>query len=245
VLVGWLLYGKHVAAPAELSLAFAELAQALLFGASLWVMYMALEPFARRYWPRQLTSWTRLLGGDWRNPLVGRDLLLGMLGAGLCTAVERGGTWLRLQRGTTPLEWVYPHGLRSLEGAAATFSNTVHWLTLVLPFAFMLVLVTARSVVRREVPAMIAAFLALTAFSSLQEGVTVSAVLYPAVIAVLGAQLGLLSLLGFVLLVVNVTLIPATFDPSLWWSAYSWVGWMPIALLAIGCYRLLLRTAEP
>jgi eukaryotic-like serine/threonine-protein kinase len=246
VLGGWLLYGSHVAAPAELSLGFAALAQALLFGASLWVMYMALEPFARRFWPRQLTSWTRLVAGDWRNPLVGRDLLLGMLVAGLVVALEQGTLWARLQYGTSPLIWTYPHGYRSLDGAAAALSNTLIWITPVIPLGLMLVLVTARLVFRRDALAVVAAGVALAAFSSLSDGITLSAVLAPAVFAVMGARLGLLSLLGGVLVVVNVELIPATFDPSLWWSASSWVGWMPLVALAIVCYRLAIRpTAEP
>jgi hypothetical protein len=49
-----------------------------MFGAGLlWVFYVALEPFVRRYWPEILISWTRLLGGQTRDPRVGRDLLVG------------------------------------------------------------------------------------------------------------------------------------------------------------------------
>jgi serine/threonine-protein kinase len=43
------------------------------------LMYVALEPYVRRTWPETLISWSRLLAGSWRNPLVGRDLLLGVL----------------------------------------------------------------------------------------------------------------------------------------------------------------------
>ena len=46
---------------------------ALLTGAS----YLALEPFVRRHWPGTLTSWARLMAGRFRDPLLGRDLLLG------------------------------------------------------------------------------------------------------------------------------------------------------------------------
>ncbi len=42
-----------------------------------WIVYLALEPFARRRWPQMLISWTRALSGRWRDPLVGRDLLIG------------------------------------------------------------------------------------------------------------------------------------------------------------------------
>ena len=46
-------------------------------GVGLWVIYLALEPFARRRWPEMLISWTRGLSGRWSDPLVGRDLLIG------------------------------------------------------------------------------------------------------------------------------------------------------------------------
>jgi serine/threonine-protein kinase len=43
----------------------------------MWLFYIALEPFVRRLWPETLVSWNRLLAGRWRDPLVGRDLLVG------------------------------------------------------------------------------------------------------------------------------------------------------------------------
>jgi hypothetical protein len=54
--------------------------------AILWLMYMALEPYVRRYSPDMLMSWNRLLSGRFRDPRVGRDLLIG-IAAGLLTAL--------------------------------------------------------------------------------------------------------------------------------------------------------------
>jgi serine/threonine-protein kinase len=45
-----------------------------------WLSYLALEPSVRRRWPDTLVSWTRLLRGRVLDPLVGRDVLLGVLG---------------------------------------------------------------------------------------------------------------------------------------------------------------------
>jgi serine/threonine-protein kinase len=42
------------------------------------MLYMAIEPWVRRQWPKTLISWTRLLAGSWRDPVVGRDILLGV-----------------------------------------------------------------------------------------------------------------------------------------------------------------------
>lgn len=47
------------------------------WAAQVWLLYVALEPFARRRWPHVLISWKRLLSGSLRDPLVGRDVLLG------------------------------------------------------------------------------------------------------------------------------------------------------------------------
>jgi serine/threonine-protein kinase len=50
---------------------------ALIHGFEVWFAYVALEPYVRRLWPRMLVSWTRLISGRWRDPLVGRDVLVG------------------------------------------------------------------------------------------------------------------------------------------------------------------------
>jgi serine/threonine-protein kinase len=55
---------------------------ALFWSVVLWLNYLALEPFVRRRWPEAMVSWTRLLAGRFRDPLVGRDILVGCL-AGL------------------------------------------------------------------------------------------------------------------------------------------------------------------
>ncbi len=59
---------------------------ALIHAMGMWFAYVALEPYVRRVWPRVLVSWARLLTGRLRDPLVGRDLLVGVaLGAVIST----------------------------------------------------------------------------------------------------------------------------------------------------------------
>jgi serine/threonine-protein kinase len=58
---------------------FANVAFSAVFASVAAASYLALEPFVRRRWPDTLTSWARLVGGRFRDPLVGRDLLLGAL----------------------------------------------------------------------------------------------------------------------------------------------------------------------
>jgi hypothetical protein len=43
-----------------------------------WLSYLGLEPDVRRRWPHLLISWTRLIDGRWRDPLVGRAALAGV-----------------------------------------------------------------------------------------------------------------------------------------------------------------------
>ena len=47
-----------------------------------WMLYMAIEPWVRRHWPQTIISWSRLLSGKGRDPLVGRDILFGVASGG-------------------------------------------------------------------------------------------------------------------------------------------------------------------
>ena len=78
----------------------------LFLSALLWVYYVALEPYVRRRWPEYLISWTRVLSGNLRDPMVGRDLLIGSLFGillALCTEVVNAlPAWFNLA-GQTPI----------------------------------------------------------------------------------------------------------------------------------------------
>jgi hypothetical protein len=52
---------------------------ALFAAATAWLLYVAVEPYVRRKWPHLLISWSRLLAGRFRDPMVGRDVLFGTL----------------------------------------------------------------------------------------------------------------------------------------------------------------------
>jgi serine/threonine-protein kinase len=54
----------------------------------IWALYIALEPYVRRRWPATLVSWSRLLAGRFRDPLVGRDVLVGCLAGDLRLHLE-------------------------------------------------------------------------------------------------------------------------------------------------------------
>ncbi len=79
----------YVPDPEYVSVQLILLGAPLFFGLLGWVGYMAVEPYARRSWPTLMISWQRLLGGHLRDPLVGRDVLLGLVaGAAVGTAFQ-------------------------------------------------------------------------------------------------------------------------------------------------------------
>jgi hypothetical protein len=67
----------------------------VLQAAFVWLVYLAVEPYARRLRPWTLVSWTRFLGGGFSDPVVGRDALVGL-------------AWAVLVYYLTPLRYVLP-----------------------------------------------------------------------------------------------------------------------------------------
>jgi serine/threonine protein kinase len=77
--LGFVVLDHHTANPAtEVNKFFVNLGFGMYLGGTLWVMYLAIEPYARRTWPDGLLGWTRLLAGHLRDPRVGKDLLIGI-----------------------------------------------------------------------------------------------------------------------------------------------------------------------
>ncbi len=72
-----LTQAHHVPSSEEATIWFNALASALAPSLIVWFLYMALEPYARRLWPRSLVTWSRVLMGRLRDPVVGRHILLG------------------------------------------------------------------------------------------------------------------------------------------------------------------------
>ena len=73
----WVFYSHHLPTLDEVFVLAYALVFAFAFAGAFWAVYIALEPAVRRRWPDVLVSWTRVLQGRFRDPLVGRDLLIG------------------------------------------------------------------------------------------------------------------------------------------------------------------------
>jgi serine/threonine-protein kinase len=83
-LLDWLFGEGHPAIlREEVASLYQWIARATVTAGVAWVCYVAVEPYARRYWPDIMISWTRVLHGRIRDPLVNRDLLIG----GMCGIV--------------------------------------------------------------------------------------------------------------------------------------------------------------
>src|SRR5262249_17400391 len=71
--VHWLL------SPDLFGIVLLAIGTALLYAGAMWVLYIALEPYVRRNWPQTIISWTRLVSGKVRDPIVRRDIVSGVL----------------------------------------------------------------------------------------------------------------------------------------------------------------------
>ncbi|MBI4906616.1 MAG: hypothetical protein HY820_23510 [Acidobacteria bacterium] len=91
--------------------------RSVMLAFQVWLAYIGLEPLARRIWPQALITWSRLLSGRWRDPLLGRDLLIGITaGCAFVTAVgvtAVGVAWSALSTGTL-VGYALPVGLGSI-----------------------------------------------------------------------------------------------------------------------------------
>jgi hypothetical protein len=75
----WVCAGHHIASaqPERWSLSHG-IGYAVFASAVVTIFYLALEPIVRRRWPWRLSAWSRAISGRWRDPLVGRDILVGV-----------------------------------------------------------------------------------------------------------------------------------------------------------------------
>ncbi|HYB52250.1 MAG TPA: hypothetical protein VEG84_00150, partial [Thermoanaerobaculia bacterium] len=89
-MTAWLFRANHTTdVKSEWELSKSGMGGALFWAATLWIVYLALEPFVRARWPRILVSWNRILAWDFRDPLVGRDVLIGaVVGIGLHLSIR-------------------------------------------------------------------------------------------------------------------------------------------------------------
>jgi hypothetical protein len=135
-LINWALLAHHVGSIAGVVLFILAMSVNLFFGMMIWLLYAALEPYVRRHWPDTLISWSRMLAGKFKDPVFGRDVLLGTLFGLLAAVADQLQPIVEAGLGKAP---VPPFGFQnsySLDGlrgstatvlfaAAASFSNAL------------------------------------------------------------------------------------------------------------------------
>ena len=144
-------FSYHVNDLAEIGLLVMRTARALFFSAFVWMLYVALEPLVRRKWPKTLVSWSRLLAGGLRDPLVGRAILFGLAGAGIFRLTDV--IWLAgYHMGKIPdsppapiYSWYLLGGRYELATIATTLTSAIFF-----AFAYLFVLFLIRLLLRRD-----------------------------------------------------------------------------------------------
>ena len=202
------------------------LAFTLLSAAFAWAFYMALEPVVRRWWPSTLISWSRLLSGRVRDPLVGRDILVGVIFGliyQLGNCVDRSmGSWLGIAPPRLML-FRYPADDFLGFGRMIAFfaGQVVVWLLMFM--GVLLALAVMRAILRKRWLAVAVVFPILFVWDigALSEPVWLSVIMNLVVTAVIMFVLlrfGLLATIVGAATYVLTGLYPLTTDFSLWYA---------------------------
>jgi hypothetical protein len=233
-MVAWLFGAHHVySIGGELKTFTLNLAFSLTAAMVMWLIYIALEPFLRRRWPHRIISWNRLLSGNLRDPLIGRDILIGSLAGAVLLANTYGWHVLSSHLGGAP-EMPLAMPLESLLGArkvAAFFS--LHLISSVVnPAVYMLTLLLFSILLRKERLAIALFWLVVVGFEGLaSDNLTtglIAAAINSAIFLLLLVRFGLLATIFAEFFLLLGVLYPLTSDFSAWYSGVT------IFALAIG-----------
>jgi len=236
-----MLAGVLRLAEASFDVVLAIVARGLLFAVCVAIVYVALEPFLRRHWPSTMISWSRLQAGRWRDPLVGRDVLVGLcagvLIALLSTLSQLAPKWL----GVAPELAPPGRSLQSLMGArfavaALLSANGFYFL---ISLGIVLLFFVLAQILRRRWLAAAVFFSGLTAIVLPQGPLTAAfAVLLTGVVIGLMLRFGLLAQLASGLSN-GLVVITMTLDASSWYAPSAWM----FVLLYVGLAAYACRVA--
>ena len=151
VVCGNLMHGNNLfgGRPEQVDQLFNAFARAVLIAGHTWLFYVALESQVRRVWPEMLIGWVRLLDGRFRDPLVGRGILVG-----LCAGVL-GASILHLDHLLPKLIYERDYGLpvyhpvgtmEALAGGRLVVASILE--SSVLLFRYALIMITLLLVIR-------------------------------------------------------------------------------------------------
>lgn len=241
-LLGWLLTADHVPEFGKGMVMFvAAFAHGTYLAVMVWIFYVALEPYVRRLWPDTIISWSRVLSGQWRDPLVGRDVMIGVLAGlayGFAAQLAVLIPILLTVPGAPPLTPPGSAGL--LEGARAAIGDLLLLATFAVFIAMfqVVLLLLLRTVLRNGFAAgatfaLFGTAAALTQANNLWiEGLVALAANSLAVLVIM--RCGLLAwLVSFFVQLVLVT-FPLTLDTGAWYFGVGVAA--PLVILALAAF---------
>ena len=204
-----------------------RIAMALLHAGLPWLFYIGFEPLVRRIWPQMLISWTRLLDGRLRDPLVGRDLLVGVLagtGSAICFQLSQlAHVWLVDKQASMPwFEMQTLAGSKELLGSALE----LHLAATHLCATLLLQLLVFRILLRSKQRAIAAWFVVFTVLLILFTGSNFAIDFLPIGLHV-ALSLLMLVRFGFLALIAQLTVMflaqrfPLTLDASHWYFSHG------------------------
>jgi hypothetical protein len=225
LMVSWVFRTRHFGADEELSLLQFGISFALLPTVLLWLFYLALEPYVRRWWPHRMVSWSRLLAGDFRDPLIGRDILIGaVLGMTMMVVTNlwalTPGWFGQPQAPKAAIKFYTLLGLRESFGELFfTGITLIVFLAVTCMFLLLLLHMLFR---RREWIALGAAWLLFTIANGLgSRPLKISliyAALYSALVILAATRFGLLTLTATLFFTTMFGNYPMTTDFSVWYA---------------------------
>ncbi|MGC2248711.1 MAG: hypothetical protein WA609_19060, partial [Terriglobales bacterium] len=239
----WLCFGHFVPDGGVVGFFVLAVSGALFMASLSWILYLALEPFVRKLWPQTIISWTRLMSGRIRDPLVGRDVLFGViLGLTWDLIIEIRFVFGIARLGSIPqlLSTDYLLGLRSTLGAAIVQVPGGIQGTLF----FFVILVVLRYLLRNRWAAaagFVVIFTLLNALGSSHPWVAASSgALVYGIAAFALVRFGLITLTVAVFVANTLLNVPVTFDFSRWYAPYAlFVPLFVLVLAAWGFYTAL------
>jgi hypothetical protein len=227
----------------ELAWLLGAAAWALLWAGFSWLAYISFEPYGRRWWPNTLISWTRLLEGHGRDPLIGRDVLVGALAGVMWSAVHVIQFTLTDRTGVPTYSQSALAALRSPsafagEGVAAFLNGLLLALFAVAGLALL------RLIFRKSwiaITVFIALGIATVAVSPSLGDMAVTAALGAIGFAVL-VRVGLLAFAVTVITLQWLTWLPLTLDANAWYFGQSLLVLLVIA--AVATYGFVLALGQ-
>jgi hypothetical protein len=197
-----------------------------------WILYVAIEPYVRRKWPQVLVSWTRLLSGEWRDPLVARDTLVG-IAFGIILAFV--GTYMNFlpSQLLSGIDRPVAYDLTPLLGTRFVIS----WLLINLLFQVLICLATLcflvvlSALLKSQKAAIAVQFLLVTVLLGLYDGFAASLAFSTLWFFAL-IRFGLIAaiLTSFTSAIILGELAPITLHSSAWYAPY---GYFVLAIFAV------------